>query len=74
MSTNHNQNQIEERIKVFNINSIDLLITTIFLTTLKLEGYLDWSWLGVATPLIAWWLFGKLLVFVVGIYMNSKFK
>lgn len=65
------QNQNEERVKVFNINSTDLLILTILLTGLKLEGYLDWSWLGIVAPISAWWLFGKLVVLFFGIFLSK---
>jgi hypothetical protein len=66
------RNQNEERVKVFNINSTDLLILTILLTGLKLDGYLDWSWLGVVAPISAWWLFGKLVVLFFGIFLSRK--
>lgn len=65
-------NQNEERIKVFIISSTDLLILTILLTGLKLDGYLNWSWLGVVAPISAWWLFGKLMVLVLGIFASRK--
>jgi hypothetical protein len=74
MNTNHNQDRDTERIKVFNLNSTDLLFATIFLGSLKLDGHLDWSWLGVVAPLAAWWLFGKLLVLVFGIFLGSKHR
>jgi predicted small integral membrane protein len=66
------RNQNEERVKVFNINSTDLLILTILLIALKLDGYLDWSWLGVVAPISAWWLFGKLVVLVFGIFISKR--
>jgi hypothetical protein len=66
------RNQNEERVKIFNINSTDLLILTILLTGLKLDGYLDWSWLGVVAPISAWWLFGKLIVVGFGIFLRRK--
>jgi hypothetical protein len=68
------RNQNEERVKVFNINSTDLLVLTILLTGLKLDDYLDWSWLGVVAPISAWWLFGKLVVLFFGIYLSRKHR
>jgi hypothetical protein len=74
MSLNYKNNKKEDRITVFNFNITDLINTTIFLASLKLDGHLDWSWLGVSTPLLCWWLLGKLLVFVMGIFLNYKNK
>jgi len=74
MITCNNQDRETERIKVFNLNSTDLLFATIFLGSLKLDGHLDWSWLGVVAPLIAWWLLGKLLVLVFGVFLGSKLR
>jgi hypothetical protein len=66
------RNQNEERVKAFKINSTDLLILTIFFTGLKLDGILDWSWMGVVTPISAWWLLGKLMVLVFGIFLSRR--
>jgi predicted small integral membrane protein len=72
MLSRYKPNQNEERITVFNINLNDLLILTILIAALKLDGYLDLSWLGVAAPLTIWWIFGKLVVLVVGIFSRPK--
>jgi hypothetical protein len=74
MSLNLLNSKKEDRATVFRFNITDLINTTVFLASLKLDGHLDWSWLEVSAPLLCWWIFGKLFVFVIGVFLSSKYK